>query len=460
MFLVFDRHCCYNCFDIFERGLFVKKKLSHMQIIALGYFIMIVGGALLLLLPFASYNGVTFGETLFTATSCSCVTGLVVVDTAGTYTLFGQAVILVLIQIGGLGFMTMAVLFFRLLRRRIGLREREVIVEGLNSSHVGGILNLTGLIFRGTAIVEGCGALLLAIRFIPLFGFGKGIWYSVFHSISAFCNAGFDLMGTYSGPYSSLTAFHDDWLVTLTLSALIVIGGLGFFVWDDLLRHRLKIRRWALHTKIVLAVNLILLAVGTLLFFLFEREADCFGDRLLHAIFDAVTPRTAGSNTVDTAALTGGSKMLTMFLMFIGGSPGSTAGGAKTTTFAVLVLFAYAQARHSRSTSVFGREIKRDALQKAITVFVFNLSLMVCGTLYIQLIQNLELTDVLFEVLSAINTVGMTTGITRELLPLSRIAVMFLMYLGRVGSTSFAIALLERRASAAIQYPSEDITVG
>ncbi len=437
----------------------MKRKLSSIQIIALGFLIMILLGSGLLMLPFSAHRQLSLGEALFTATSASCVTGLVVTDTACTFTFFGQVVLLLLIQTGGLGFMTMAMLFLHLFRRKMRLREKEIILESLNSSRIRDVPALIRFILKGTFLIESIGAILLAIRFVPLLGLGKGVWYAVFHSVSAFCNAGFDLMGTVTGPYSSLTLFADDWLAGLTIILLIQLGGFGFLVWSDVLENTFQFKRWNLHTKLVLFVNTILVLAGALLFFFLEPEGP-FSSRLIRALFDSVTPRTAGFNTVDTAALSSGSKLLTIVLMFIGGSPGSTAGGIKTTTAAVMLFFAFSQARRSRSVSVFGRSIRKDALEKATAVFFYNLTLAVGGAAFILLIQQLPLEDVLFETFSAIDTVGMTTGITRDLYPVSRIIIALLMYLGRVGSTSFAVALVERGARPSVDYPPGDIMVG
>ena len=437
----------------------MKRKLSSIQIIALGFFIMILLGTGLLLLPVSTTRPISPGEAFFTATSSSCVTGLVVTDTAETFTFFGQFVLLILIQTGGLGFMTMAMLFLHLFRRKMRLREKEILTESLNSTRIRDVPALIRFILKGTFLIEVCGAALLSIRFIPLLGVPKGIWYSVFHAVSAFCNAGFDLMGTVSGPYSSLTLFADDWLFNLTVIGLIQLGGLGFLVWSDILENGIHPKHWNLHTKLVLFVNSLLVLGGTLLFFLLERSGS-FSERLLHALFDSITPRTAGFNTVDTTGLSGGSKLLTIGLMFIGGSPGSTAGGIKTTTAAVMILFAFSQAKRARSVAVFGRSIRRDALEKATAVFFYNLTLAVAGAVIILLIQPLSLEDVLFETFSAIDTVGMTTGITRDLLPISRLLIALLMYLGRVGSTSFAIALVERGIRPVMDFPPEEIMVG
>lgn len=443
-----------------------KRKLSHIQVIALGYMLIIIAGTLLLMLPIAA-NGdrASFKDALFTATSASCVTGLVVHDTAVFWSLFGQVVILALIQIGGLGFMTMATMFLLFLRKKIGLRGRELLVESVGSFHVHGIIKLTKKIIYGTLIFESAGALLFMIRFIPMFGVSKGIYYSVFTSISAFCNAGFDVFGAEFGEFSSFEHFYNDPLVSLTICALIIIGGIGFWVWDDISTKKWRVRYYTLHTKIVLSVTLILTVAGTLLMYFLELGATgkdmSTGERLLTSLFGSITARTAGFNTVSTGELSYGSKLVTIFLMFIGGSPGSTAGGIKTTTFAVLILQSFAGITHKQYVGVFGRRLGNDALQKANTVLFSNLTLAIVGSLIICGVQNaLDLTDVLFETFSAIGTVGMTTGITRSLAPLSQYIIILLMYTGRIGSVSFALALLERRARPHILPVEEKIVIG
>lgn len=444
----------------------MKRKFSQTRIIALGYISIIIIGTLLLMIPSASANGESAGfvPSLFTAVSASCVTGLVVLDTATSWSVFGQAVIITLIQIGGLGFMTIATMFSMLLKRKMGLREREIMVESINTEHIGGITKLTKKIIAGTAIFEGVGAVLLATRFIPEFGVAKGIWYSVFHSISAFCNAGFDLMGIKE-PYSSLVSFSDDAVVILTVSALVVIGGIGFLVWDDISKKKLKFRRYQLHTKIVLTVTAILLVIPCILFFIFERNFTNsglgFGESLLNAIFDSVTARTAGMNSTDTAALAPASKILTVFLMFIGGSPGSTAGGIKTTTLAVIAISTFNGITRRQSKGIFGRRLEKDAIHKASSVVFTNMSLAVFGIIAILAIQpDFSIGDVIFECVSAIGTVGMTTGITRDLATASRLIIAFLMFCGRVGSVSFALALMEKKAAPPVKNPREKITIG
>ena len=443
----------------------MNLKMSHVQIIALGFFLIIMTGTILLMLPVSTKNGqgANFLEALFTATSASCVTGLVVQDTSTYWSSFGQAIILTMIQIGGLGFMTIATMFFMLLRRRVLLRGREILTESISVNQVGGIMRLAKKILIGTFLIEGVGALLLMIRLVPLYG-KQGVWMSVFHSVSAFCNGGFDLMGQHTGPYSSLTGFVDDWLVNMVIMALIVIGGVGFVVWDDMLTHKWKIRRYHLHSKIVLFMTGLLIFGGAILFLLIERNATgaglSFGNQILAALFDSVTARTAGFNTVDTAALSDAGKLLTIALMFIGGSPGSTAGGVKTTTIMVLMLYSFSYMRKNRGTSVFGRSLEEDALRKASAVFFTNLMLALGVTIVISAIQSLPMLDLMFETFSAIGTVGMSTGLTRELNDLSRVLIMFLMYCGRVGSLSFANALAGKRKTAPVRDAVEKITIG
>lgn len=439
-------------------------RLSNLQIVALGYFCVAVIGTILLLLPISTMDGSsTLLEAMFTAVSASCVTGLVLVDTSTHWTLFGQTVIMFLIQIGGLGFMTIGVRFMLLVRRKISLREREVMVESINAYQLGGIVKLAGKIVAGTFLIEGIGAMLLAIRFIPEFGFPKGLFYSIFHAVSAFCNAGFDLMGVKE-PFGSLVFYSDDILINFTIMALIIIGGIGFFIWDDIYNHRLKWKRYYLHTKIVLATTAILIFGSAFLFFILESSATGAGismkERVLTALFQSVTCRTAGFNTIDTGGMSEGSKLLSMLLMFIGGSPGSTAGGIKTTTFAVLVLYMISGAKREVHATVFGRSLMADALGKAVSIFTINLGVALIGALLLCAIQPLSGIDVLFEVFSAMGTVGLSTGITRELTAASACVITLLMFLGRVGSVSLASALLEKKAKPPVTLPTEKIIIG
>ncbi len=450
---------------LFKKLYYARNHLTQTQFIAYGFLGIILAGTLLLMLPVSSRTGEfsNFLNCLFTATSASCVTGLVVYDTWSHWSLFGQLVILTLIQIGGLGFVTIGVFLSIVLRRRIGLKERGLMQESVNTLQIGGVVRLAKKIVIGTAFFEGFGAVLLAIRFIPQYGFGRGIYYSVFHSISAFCNAGFDLMG-WQGQYSSLVGYYNDWLVNLVIMALIVIGGIGFIVWDDLSRHRLHFRRYMLHTKIVLLTTLVLLFGSAWLFYRFESGnllvGMDLGGKILTSLFSSVTARTAGFNTVDTGALTDASKMLTVLLMFIGGSPGSTAGGVKTTTMIVIYLHLWSTIRRTYGVNAFGRRLEDDVLKQASAIFMINLTLALAVSLFIMATQKYPVMDVLFETFSAIGTVGMTTGITRGLNAASRFAVAFLMYCGRVGSLSFALSFTQHKKVARVQQPVGRITIG
>lgn len=441
-----------------------KLRFSNLQIVALGYFLVALTGTFLLLLPVSSKAGnTTLLEAVFTAVSASCVTGLVLVDTSSHWSFFGQVVILLLIQIGGMGFMTIGVRFMMLFRRRVSLKEREVMVESINANGLGGILNLTKSIVKGTLLVEGIGAVLLAVRFVPEFGLEQGIFYSVFHAVSAFCNAGFDLMGVKE-PFDSLIFYYNDVWVNVVLMLLITVGGIGFLVWDDLYKRGLHWRKYCLHTKVVLSISALLSVGGAILFFLLERQATgagmTVGERALTALFQSVTCRTAGFNTVDTAALSEGSKLLSMLLMFIGGSPGSTAGGIKTTTVAVLAMYMLAGIRRERRATLYGRTLEEDALHKAVSIITINLALVLMGALLICALQPLPVTEVLFEVFSAMGTVGMTMSATRLLETPSACIITLLMYLGRVGSVSLASALLEKKAKPPITLPVEKIVIG
>lgn len=442
-----------------------KVKPSATRQIALGFAIIIVLGACLLTLPIATRTGeMNFLNALFTATSATCVTGLIVADTYQNWTLFGQLVIIGMIQIGGLGFMTVGVYISILLKKKIGLHERETLHESVNSLSVAGVVRLVKKIVQGTFVIEGIGAILLAIRFIPEFGFGRGIYYSIFHSISAFCNAGFDLMGI-QGAYSSLVYFEDDILVNLVIMGLILIGGIGFIVWNDIATNKWCFKKYLLHTKIVLVSTTVITVIGTILFLILENDYVFAGmsmkEKFLGAAFSCVTPRTAGFNTVDTAALTDASKFLTMLLMFIGGSPGSTAGGAKTTTMVVLFFYAIAMVRNHEDINLFGRRLTTEVVKKANAVVVINLSLIAIAAMSIMAMQPaLSFVDVMFEVLSAIDTVGMTTGVTRDLNGISRVILILLMYCGRLGSLSFALVFAQKNTTDCVRLPQEKIIVG
>ncbi len=442
-----------------------KGKWTYTQILALGFGLIILMGAVLLTLPIASREGswTPFLSALFTATSATCVTGLVVYDTYQHWTLFGQLVILALIQIGGLGFITIGAYISVILKKKIGLKGRTAIHESISTIEIAGVVRLVRKIIRGTVLFELAGAALLALRFIPEFGLLRGLYYGVFHSISAFCNAGFDLMGIRE-EYSSLVAYEGDVVVNLTIMALIIIGGAGFMVWDDFQRNRFHFKKYMLHSKILLTGTGVLIVGGSLLFFLFEYNglfADMtIKEKILGAMFAAVTPRTAGFNTTDVAGLSDASKLLSMVLMFIGGGSGSTAGGIKVTSAAVMVLSAVAMIRRTPGVNIYGRRLDEDAVRRASAIMMCNLGLILFASMIILAIQPLAFTDVFMETFSAMGTVGLSTGVTRSLLPLSRVLIIMLMYCGRLGSLTFALVFAQRKNAAPVQQPVEKIVVG
>ena len=441
-----------------------KLRLSPARLIALGFFVVILVGALLLTLPFASKDGSSnFLDALFTSTSATCVTGLVVRDTFTGWTTFGQIVILLLIQLGGLGFMTVITLISFAIGKRVGLYDRKVLMQSAGNFSLSGIGELIRRIVPFAFVFEFAGAVLLAIRFVPDFGWGQGIYFSVFHSISAFCNAGFDLMGSRA-PFSSLTAYVDDPFVSLTICVLIVVGGLGFLVWHDLARNKFRWRKYQLHTKIVLTTTAALILGGWLLFFVFERDASMAGmtipQRLLASLFQSVTPRTAGFNTVDMAALSESGNLLTDIFMLIGGSPGSTAGGIKTTTVAVLVLSAISSACGRTRVNAFRYNIDRDTIRQACSILTIYLTMALVAILAICAVEPVTLKQAVFEVCSAIGTVGLSMGITPTLGIASRVIIVLLMYAGRIGGLTFVLLFSERRTEPPVDRPNGKILLG
>lgn len=442
-----------------------KKGLTATQSIAIGFALIILLGALLLMLPISnrSSEAIPFLNALFTAASATCVTGLVVYDTWTQFSFFGQLVILVLIQIGGLGFMTVAVLFSFALKKRIGLRERSFLIQAVNSLQLAGIVRLVKRILIGTLLFELAGAALLSVRFCPIFGYGKGIWYGLFHAVSAFCNAGFDLMGTLS-PYSSLQSFSGDILVNLTIMALIVVGGIGFVVWSDIRDKGFAFRNYELHTKIILSSTAALIVGSAALFFATEYHGAMEGmnltQRVLASLFQAITPRTAGFNTINLGKLSESGTLLTMGLMFIGAAPGSAAGGIKISTFMVMVLALIAYIRGRDDVDVFHRRLEPAIVRRSFCSTLYYFLIVIAGVFVICLVQPLALRDVLFEALSAVGTVGLSTGITTSLSAVSRLVIILLMYSGRVGSLTVIIAVSETRKTVPLHNPVEKIIVG
>ena len=441
-------------------------RITPAQIIILGFLFLITVGTALLMLPVSTSGpgGASFLDALFTATSATCVTGLVVQDTALYWSPFGQAIILVLIQIGGMGVVTMAVAIFIFTGRHISLKQRWVMQESISAPQVGGIVRQTRFILKTALAMEAAGAALLALRFCPQMGI-KGIWYAVFHSISAFCNAGFDLMGVRSGPCSSLTSYTADSLVNIAIILLIVLGGIGFMTWQDFREHKWHLRAMRLQTKVVLSTTVILLAVGFLYFFLYEFRQPQWqslgaGERFWAALFQTITPRTAGFNTVDLSQMTPSSQLITILLMLVGGSPGSTAGGFKTTTLAVLLLTTAAVFRRRDTAHCFGRRLQDEAVHSAMALFVIYLLLAVAGGILICCIDGIPLMGALFESSSAVATVGLSLGYTAGLSAASRLILIFLMYFGRVGGLTVIYAVTVRGTGKVSQFPQERLTVG
>ena len=439
----------------------LRRHMNSAQIIILGFAALILCGALLLMLPIASQSRTVtpFHETLLTATSASCVTGLVVRSTGAHWSLFGQIVILFLIQIGGLGVVTVALCFVRLSGRKISLFQRSAMQDSISAPQVGGIVRMTSLILRGTLFTEGTGMLLLLPSFCRRFG-AKGIWYALFHSISAFCNAGFDLLGTAADPFPSVTAFRTEPLVCITLALLILIGGIGFLTWEDIATHRHRIGRYRLQSKIILTVSAVLIAFPTLFFFFFEFTDGTVGQRLLDAFFQTVTPRTAGFNTVDLAAMQGASRAIMVVLMLIGGASGSTAGGMKVNTVGVLFANLGAIFRRRNEVEAFGRRIDPATVRQAAVIVTMYLTLFIGGGVAISAIEGLPIGSCLYESASAVATVGLTLGITPSLGVASQLILTVQMYLGRVGGLTLIYAALANPDTTPSRLPQEKVSVG
>ncbi|MGN0523220.1 MAG: TrkH family potassium uptake protein [Eubacterium sp.] len=439
--------------------------LTYPKIVAVGFALLILLGSALLMLPISSkQGGVSYIDALFTATSATCITGLVPFDTFTNWSVFGQLVIICLIQVGGLGFITMLSVVVNLLKKKMSLKQKMLLKEGIGSLNLGDVKELVKAVLIFTAACEITGAVILSTRFIPLAGVRRGIYMALFTSISAFCNAGFDLMGMFS-PSSSLMTVNDDPVVILTVSALIVFGGLGFIVWQDMKHCKFKIKSFSVHTKLVLISTALLVSVGAVLFFAFEYNNTLsnmnFTTKAMNALFCSITPRTAGFNSVDTGALTSQSKMLTVILMFIGGSSGSTAGGVKTTTIAVLILCVISTTRNKESVDIFDRRITLDTVKSAVSVVCINFMEILAGVILISFIQNeFSLIDIIFECASAMGTVGMSTGITPDLNAASKIVIIVLMYIGRLTSVIFALSFVAAKPKITTQKPKGRVMVG
>ncbi len=439
----------------------VKKHISSFQIIILGFLSVILVGTLLLMLPFStkSGNGAPFSCALFTSTSATCVTGLVLQDTFTYWSFFGQLVILLLIQIGGMGVVTVAVAIAIFSGRKIGLMQRSTMQEAIAAPQVGGIVRMTGFILKTAAVAELIGTVLLSIVFCPEFGPAKGIWYSLFHSISAFCNAGFDLIGVKQ-PFSSFTSYSGTPIVNLVVIGLIIFGGIGFLTWEDIRSNKWHFKKYRMQSKVILTVTGILIFLPAVYFFFFEFSDLPLLDRIWTSIFQAVTPRTAGFNTVDMTALSDSGKTFIILLMLIGGSPGSTAGGMKTTTVAVLVSCALSVFRKKERTQFFGRCVPDGTERNAATIALMYIALFLTSGMAISRIENIPILSSLFETASAIGTVGLTLGITPSLSIASQLILIILMFFGRVGGLTLIFAAFSKINSKRSNFPQEKITVG
>ncbi len=438
-----------------------KRRLTPFQLIIMGFAGVILLGALLLMLPLSSRSGqvTPLGDALFTATSAVCVTGLVVQDTASYWSGFGQAIILLMIQIGGLGVITVAASFALLSGRRISLMQRSAVQEAIAAPQMGGIVRLTGFILRMTLAIEVIGALVMLPVFCHDFG-ARGVWMAMFHSISAFCNAGFDLMGTAEAPYVSLMGYASHPVINLTIMLLIGIGGIGFLTWDDVRANGLHLRRYRMQSKVILVMTALLIFFPALYFFFGEFSALPLGSRITAALFQAVTPRTAGFNTVDLTQMTGAGQALIILLMLIGGSPGSTAGGMKTTTAAVLIANAIAVFGRREAPHFFGRRLEDGAIRSAATILMMYLCLFLAGGWIISLTEGLPMGLCLFEAASAIGTVGLSLGLTPGLGMVSRLVLILLMFFGRVGGLTMIYAALSSTKKRPSKLPQDKITVG
>lgn len=443
-------------------SLFKKKiRLSAPQIMVLGFAGLILIGTALLMLPISSADGVVtpFVDALFTSTTSVCVTGLIVQNTGTYWSTFGHAVILTLIQIGGLGVVTVAASFSILAGRKIGLFQRSTMQEAVAAPKMGSVVSLTGFLLKVTLAVEAAGALLMAPVLIRDFGWGQGIWMSVFTSISAFCNAGIDLFGIRE-PFSSLTAYVADPLMNLTLMGLIIIGGLGFLTWDDIRTHGIHLNRYRMQSKVILVTSGLLILVPAIGFFFFEFSHLPMGERIWASLFQAVSPRTAGFNSVDLDAMSDSGKITSILLMLIGGSPGSTAGGMKTTTFAVLLGCTYAVFRKRDSAQFFGRRIAQDVISTALTISFMYITLCVGAAMILSRIEDLPLLTCMYETASAVATVGLTLGITPTLSTVSKLILIVLMYFGRVGGLTLIYAALSGAKRQMGKLPLDNLTVG
>lgn len=438
-----------------------RKKLSSFQIIFLGFIGVVFLGAFILMLPISAKSRTVtpFNESLFTATSAVCVTGLIVRDTATHWSLFGQAVIITLIQIGGLGVITMAAMFVMLSGKRLSFSQRSTMQSAISAPNLGGIVRFTKFVVRGTVIVELLGAVVMMPVFIRDYGV-RGIWMAVFHSISAFCNAGFDLMGKPDQQFVSLTSYSTEPVINIVIMLLIIVGGIGFMTWKDVVTHKFRFKRYLLQSKVAIITSAVLIVIPAILFFFEDFAQLPAGERIFGSLFQSVTSRTAGFNTLDLTTMTAVGRAVFIILMLIGGCPGSTAGGMKTTTFSVLILNALSCFNRKEDAEAFGRRINAGIVKIAATVSLMYVTLCFIGAAVISTIESIPLSTCLFETASAVGTVGLTLGITTKLGVISQVILITLMFLGRVGGLTVIFAAIAGSPKKLSKKPVEDITVG
>ncbi len=444
--------------------------LSPTQVILIGFAALILLGTLLLCLPISSAEGnfTSVRTSMFTAVSATCVTGLIIEDTGTYFSTFGHIVILTLIQIGGLGFMTMAVMMSIFIKRQITPRERLLVAQSLGLSGVGGTVKLVRRILIGTLIVESSGAVILSTQFVPILGWSKGIFCGIFHSVSAFCNAGFDILGAYGGEYCSFTPFDHNYIVGTTLILLIVIGGIGFIVWDDLVNFIKLKKRFSPYSKLIIAATAVLIAAGTLFIALGEWNnpetlaGESIGHKLFASLFQSVTTRTAGIDMINNAAMTENSKLVSMLLMFVGGASGSTAGGIKVGTLAVIIAAMLAFARGSDDLVIQKHRVPHETVIRALTIVGLDLVGVIAAAMIITATGELPMMTALYESFSAIATVGLSLSATPALSLAGHIAIMVLMFFGRVGvlTITYSILLKGANKNSCIRYPDINMMIG
>ena len=440
---------------------YLSRHITSFQLILLSFLAIILLGTFLLSLPVSSSSGewTSPADALFTAASASCVTGLIVHDTATYWSLFGKIIIFLLIQVGGLGVITCTILVIMFTGRQIGIRQRSLMMDAISAPQIGGIIRFTRFILKMTLAVECLGAVLLLPVFIPRFGILRGIGASVFHSVSAYCNAGFDLMGAES-PYSSLTAFRGSVIINLVIPFLIITGGLGFLTWNDLFHQKYRIDRYSFQTKVILCTTAVLLVIPFAYFFLIEFSAEPLKERIMMSFFQSVTPRTAGFNTADYSAMSETGLLITIFLMLCGGAPGSTAGGVKLTTIFTLTAAAISDAGRKENVIAFGRRINDEIVRRAMCLLTIYLGLLLLGTCVLCSLESISLSASMFECASALGTVGLTTGITPSLSTASKLMLASYMYFGRVGGLTLAYAAITKHARINARYPAGNLMIG